>query len=68
MILKKIRLNPQSHFYEAVEAGISFQIDPALHNNLKNFFQDNPFRLISYWYHSLNDTDKEKVVKSSAFK
>jgi len=67
MLLKNIRLNQQTNLYETVEAGIVYQIDPALQAKLQKYFGDNPYKLIADWYSGLDDADREKVKRSSAF-
>ena len=53
--------------YEVVEAGIKYEFDALVLDVLNNFLKVNPALLIAHWYRSLDDSDKEKVKKSSAF-
>jgi hypothetical protein len=67
LLLKNIRLNEQTNQYEAMEGGFYYKIDYSLFDSLKAYFQDNPYLLLANWYRSLDDTDKEKVKKTSVF-
>ena len=67
ILLKNIRLNRETGFYEVVEAGSKYQIDPTLYDNLVSFFKNYPTSLIANWYRDLSEADKKKVFHSSAF-
>ncbi len=67
MILKNIRFNNSTQWYEVVEAGIKYEFDDNLLNDLNKYYKKNPELLIAHWYRSLDDSDKEKVNRSSAF-
>ena len=61
LLLKNIRLNPQTNLYETIEAGLTYQIDPALLDSSTAFFKNNPHLLLDDWYRSLDKTEQEKV-------
>lgn len=67
MVHKKIRLSPITKLFETVEAGLKYQIDPSLEPSLKNYFNETPYLLLADWYNGLNETEKEKVKRSSAY-
>ncbi|MEO6489695.1 MAG: hypothetical protein ABIO04_07130 [Ferruginibacter sp.] len=64
LLLKNIRLNKETGWYEAREAGSTFQIDESLINDLVNFLKENKGMLIADWHRGLNNIQKEKVRKN----
>lgn len=42
LLLKNIRLNKDTGFYEAVEAASKYSIDPSLIENLSAYLNNNP--------------------------
>jgi hypothetical protein len=67
MVHKKIRLSPITKLFEAEEAGFKYEIDPSLEPSLKNYFNDTPYLLLADWYNGLDEIEKEKVKRSSAY-
>ena len=67
LVLLKIRYNDKTKLYEVVEAAIKYEFDDTLLNDLNKYLKENPELLIAHWYRSLDDSDKEKVKKTSAF-
>ncbi len=63
LLLRHIRLNNQTGFYEATEAAINYQIDQSLINHLAEYLKNHPTKLISDWYRSLSTDDASKVRK-----
>ncbi len=67
MLLKNIRLNEKTKLYEVVEAATKYEFDHSLLIDLSSYLKENPGLLIAHWYRSLDNSNKEKVKKSSAF-
>lgn len=67
MLQKNIRLNRETNLYTAVEAGIKYEFDESLLNNLIKYLKENPTLLIAHWYRSLESSNKEKIKTSSVF-
>ncbi|UAY52778.1 hypothetical protein [Ferruginibacter albus] len=60
-----IKFNKESNNYTIIEAGYRYEIPSCLYDNLKTFLLQ--YDLVSRWYKHLNDNDREKVNRVSAY-
>jgi len=67
LLLRNIRLNPNTGYYEATEAASKYQIDKSLIDNLAKYLTDNPTQLIADWHRSLSDKETDNVKKTSIY-
>lgn len=66
-MLKKIRLDPDTQMYSAMEAGSKYIFDKDMLEKLKAYFDNDPRKLIAEWYRGLSDAEKLKVKKLRQF-
>lgn len=67
MILKNIRYNNNTQLYEVVEAGIKYEFDALVLDDLNKYLKENPALLIAHWYRELSNDQIKFVKKSYAF-
>lgn len=63
LLLRNIRLNKESGFYEAREAGVFYKVDQNTIASLTSFLKENPTALIADWYRSLTSEALKGVIK-----
>lgn len=66
-VLKRIRLNPLTGLYQAIEAGYKYQFSESMLQSLKKHLDNDPTRLIGDWYRGLSESERSLVKRSMAF-
>ena len=66
-VLKKIRLDPETRLYSAVEAGSKYVFDQGMLESLKKYLDNDARKLIADWYRGLSDAERSTVKKSRQF-
>jgi hypothetical protein len=64
-VMNKLRFDKEANTYSITEAGFKYEFPHSLHKDFKNYIF--LYHLVSRWYKQLNDEDRDKVYRFSAY-